>query len=248
MALRWMTLKKGVGNRNGKALREVRVVRDVQTVISKTKNLPFVLPPNFSFRASVAATGTMVAKGAKSILNIVLKGAIYMKRRSPTIQQGILREFIAKLAKLPNRKGEPDVPASLSEMFRTKEYMTEIKAALKRGYSFDDLAKILSELCGFVITSRQMKYHFTRGKNRGLKSKSAKKSGVNRTDENRVPAADSQQKNTAEGAKETLTASDSEMKTSPHDSGFIFKNGAITVPEETQKSGAYSLNTKPEES
>jgi hypothetical protein len=53
--------------------------------------------------------------------------------------------------------------------------MREIKGALNRGYSFDDLAKIFSERCGFAITSRQMKYHFTRGQNRRAKGNSEKR-------------------------------------------------------------------------
>jgi hypothetical protein len=98
-----------------------------------------------------------------------------MKRRSPIIQQGIVTELMIELANLPEREKNPGDPVSLSEVFRTKEYAAEVKAALKKGYTFENLAEIFSERCGVAITARQMKYHFTRGKSQGAKSKSSKK-------------------------------------------------------------------------
>jgi hypothetical protein len=82
------------------------------------------------------------------------------------------------LANLPEREKAPDDPVSLSEIFRTKEYVAEIKGALKRGYSFDDLEKLFTERCGVAVSARQIKYHYTRGTNQGMKSKSGKKAGL----------------------------------------------------------------------
>jgi hypothetical protein len=85
---------------------------------------------------------------------------------------------MSHLANLPEREKGPDDPVSLPEIFRTKEYMAEIRGALKKGYTFEDLAKIFTERCGVAVSARQMKCHFTRGKNRGLKNQSGKKGEV----------------------------------------------------------------------
>ena len=89
-----------------------------------------------------------------------------------------MTELIAELANLPEREKAPNDPISLAEVFRTKEYAAEVKTALKKGYTFENLAEIFSERCGVSVTARQIKYHFTRGKNRGTKSKSSKKAGT----------------------------------------------------------------------
>jgi hypothetical protein len=97
------------------------------------------------------------------------------KGRAIQIQKSVVTDLMSHLASLPECEKGPDDPISLPEIFRTKEYMAEIRGALKKGYAFEDLAKIFSERCGVVVTARQMKYHYTRGKNRGVKSQSNKK-------------------------------------------------------------------------
>jgi hypothetical protein len=82
---------------------------------------------------------------------------------------------MTELANLPEREKNPGDPVSLSEIFHSKEYAAEVKAALKKGYSFENLAEIFTERCGVGVSARQIKYHFTRGKNRGAKSKYGKK-------------------------------------------------------------------------
>ena len=104
-----------------------------------------------------------------------------MKRKSPIIRQGKVTELMAELASLPEREKAPDDPVTLSEMFRTKEYVTEVKAALKKGYTFENLEEIFTERCGVVVSARQIRYHFTHGQNRGVKSKSVKKAEANST-------------------------------------------------------------------
>jgi hypothetical protein len=106
-----------------------------------------------------------------------LKGAIYMERKSPIIRQGKVTELMAELASLPVREKAPEDPITLSEMFRTKEYLTEVKAALKKGYTFENLAAIFTERCNVAVSARQIRYHFTHGQNRGMKNKSCPKSG-----------------------------------------------------------------------
>jgi hypothetical protein len=92
------------------------------------------------------------------------------------IQQGKVIDVMSQLADLPNRGKAPDTTISLPEIFRTKEYIAEIKGALKKGYSFDDLARIFTDKCGVDISARQMKYHCTREKNRRAKNSAGGKS------------------------------------------------------------------------
>jgi hypothetical protein len=97
-----------------------------------------------------------------------------MKQKT-VLQQGSVTEVMSCLSDLPERGKAPDAPVSLSDIFRTKEYAAEINGALKKGYSFDDLAKIFSEKCGVSISARQMKYHCTRRKNLAKKKQPSRK-------------------------------------------------------------------------
>jgi hypothetical protein len=100
------------------------------------------------------------------------------KSRAIQVQKSIVTDLISHLAGLPEREKGPDDPISLPEIFRAKEYMAEIRGALKKGYTFEDLAEIFTERCGVAVSARQLKYHYTRGKNRGLKNQSGKKGEV----------------------------------------------------------------------
>jgi len=96
------------------------------------------------------------------------KGDSNMKQKGKAIQlkQGAVTDMISHLANLPEREKSPDDSVSLPEVFRTKAYMTEIQGALKKGYTFEDLSEIFSEKCGVTVSVRQLKYHYTRGKNK----------------------------------------------------------------------------------
>jgi hypothetical protein len=168
-----------------------------------------------------------------------------MTRKGPVIKQGKVTELMSKLASLPERERDPDEPVSLSEIFRTKEYAAEVKAALKKGYSFENLAEIFSERCGVAVIARQMKYHFTRGKNRGMKSKSGRKAGEIGSIGSRSSSADSPH---VGKAKENPAVTESRAESSSKDSGFVFENGATTGTEKDAKPGAFSINAKPKES
>ena len=98
------------------------------------------------------------------------------QRRQTTIQQGVIADVMSHLSELPKRGKDSGIPVSLSDVFRTKEYVAEIKGALKKGYTFNDLAKIFTERCGVTVSARQMKYHYTRGQNLRAKGKSGAKS------------------------------------------------------------------------
>jgi hypothetical protein len=171
-----------------------------------------------------------------------------MKRKSPIIQQGVVTELMTELANLPEREKAPGDPVSLSEIFHAKKYIADIRGALKRGYSFDDLAQIYSDKCGVAVSARQIKYHFTRGKNRGTKKKSAKKAGEIGGTESHISSADSSEKNAAEGTKESLAVTDLETKSSSKGVGFVFENGATACVEGNAKAGAFGLDTKSKES
>ena len=98
------------------------------------------------------------------------------QRRGTEIKQGAIADVMSCLSKLPERGKAPDMTVSLSEIFRAKEYLAEIKGALKKGYTFDDLAAIFTERCGVNISARQLKYHCTREKNRSAKNSAGGKS------------------------------------------------------------------------
>jgi hypothetical protein len=123
----------------------------------------------------------------------------------------------------------------LSEIFRIKEYIAEIRKALKLGYSFDDLAEIFTERCGVAVSARQIKCHFTREVNRGKKSKSVKKAERNTTTENSVSSEDSSRKDAAQNTQRSVTATgflaDSETKAPSKDTekgtGFVSENSTV---------------------
>ncbi|MDL2264609.1 hypothetical protein LJC31_08155 [Synergistaceae bacterium OttesenSCG-928-I11] len=93
------------------------------------------------------------------------------QRRKTNIKQGALADVMLHLAELPKREKDPTAQLGLSEIFRTKEYMAEIRGALKKGYSFEQLAEIFTERCGVEVTPRQMRYHYTRERNLRTKGK-----------------------------------------------------------------------------
>lgn len=93
------------------------------------------------------------------------------KGRTIQLQKSTVTDLMSHLSGLPEREKGPDDPVSLPEIFRTKEYMSKIRGALKKGYTFEDLARLFSERCGIDISARQLKYHFTRGTKRGLKKR-----------------------------------------------------------------------------
>jgi hypothetical protein len=151
-----------------------------------------------------------------------------MKRKSPIIQQGVVTELMSQLAKLPEREKAPGDPVRLSEIFRTKEYIAEIKGALKRGYSFDDLAKIFTERCEIAVSARQIRYHFTREMNRGKKTKVGKKNEGNRSTKKSALSANSPRKDAAQHEQESPEATD-----------FEAKSGVKTFPKGTEKGTSF---------
>jgi hypothetical protein len=97
------------------------------------------------------------------------------QRRGTAIKQCAVLEVMARLSELPDRGKDPGTSVSLGKIFRAKEYFNEIKTALKKGYTFDDLASIFTEKCGVEVSARQLKYHYTREKNRRSKNNAGRK-------------------------------------------------------------------------
>jgi hypothetical protein len=155
---------------------------------------------------------------------------------------------MTQIANLPERGKTPNDPISMSEIFRTKEYAAEIKAALKKGYTFENLAEIFTERCGIAVSARQIKYHFTRAKNRGVKGKPSKKAGESGDSENHVLPVDSPGKTAAEGVKENFIASDSRTKPFSNSSGFSFENRATAETKRNVDPGAFPIDVRPKES
>jgi hypothetical protein len=168
-----------------------------------------------------------------------------MKRKSLIIQQGKVAALMTELASLPEYEKNPNDPVSLSEIFRTKEYISEVKAALKKGYTFENLAKIFTERCGIAVSARQIKYHFTRGKNRGMKSKTGKKAGDASASVKQTISVDSSGKTVNECVKENFIVSDSRMKTSSNVAGFSFEKRATAEAEGNVDSGAFPIDIWP---
>jgi hypothetical protein len=155
--------------------------------------------------------------------------------------------LMTELASLPECEKNPNDPVSLSEIFRTKEYISEVKAALKKGYTFENLAKIFTERCGIAVSARQIKYHFTRAKNRGVNGKSGRKSGGGNGSESHVSSADSERTDASGGVKEGLIASDSQTEPFLNVSGFAFENRVTAKAEEDVDFNAFSSDMRPKE-
>ncbi len=108
-----------------------------------------------------------------------------MTRKTQTLRHEDVSNLMSHLANLPERKKSPGETIQLSELFRSKEYMSEIRSALKKGYTFGDLAEIFSERCGVSISERQLKYHYTRQMNLRAKGKKSKGVGTAKVSGNR---------------------------------------------------------------
>jgi hypothetical protein len=81
------------------------------------------------------------------------------KVRSIQLQKSTVTDLMSHLASLPEREKGPDDPISLPEIFRTKEYMAEIREALKKGYTFEDLVKIFGRGLNMLIAHFQPFIH-----------------------------------------------------------------------------------------
>jgi hypothetical protein len=113
---------------------------------------------------------------------------------------------MSRLSELPEREKAPGIAVSLGEIFRVKEYMAEIKGALKKGYTFENLAAIFTEKCCVNISARQIKYHYTRAKNLSAKGKSVKKTGARSASRVRASSADAEKTEADGRAKENSVA------------------------------------------
>jgi hypothetical protein len=163
----------------------------------------------------------------------IKKGANGMtQRRQITIKQCAVTDVMSHLSKLPEREKDPGVLLSLSEIFRTKEYAVEIKGALKKGYTFDDLAEIFSERCGAAVTARQLKYHYTRAKNMGTKKKTGVKAEWADASKNGDLSVIPPQKDT-EGDREgeTSATTDSPAKDAPKPADLVQNEGTARTSE-----------------
>ena len=140
------------------------------------------------------------------------------------LQYGAVTGLMSHLANLPEREKSPDDPVSLPEVFRRKDYMTEIRNALKRGYTFEDLSKIFTEKCGVSISARQLKYHYTRG--------------MSKPQTGRVPSPKLSQKGNSVESKERAVA------TKPTEKEI--RNDAEMAPK-AAKSGSFDIDMAQED-
>jgi hypothetical protein len=156
---------------------------------------------------------------------------------------------MSHLSALPECEKSSGAAVSLGEVFSAKEYLAEIKGALKKGYTFDDLAEIFTEKCGVKISARRIKHHFTRAKNSAAKGKSGKKkAGETDTSGDCVSSGDSQLTGAAGRAQENPDASESDLESFSKFSGFSFEKRAISGVKRNVDTDAFSLDTRPKES
>jgi hypothetical protein len=166
------------------------------------------------------------------------------QRRGTIIKQGAVTDIMSRLSELPEREKDPSAAVSLPEIFRAKEYMAEIKGALKKGYTFEDIAAIFTERCGVAVSARQIKYHFTRAKNRSAKGKSGKKIGGTSTPGG-IPSVDFQRVGVVRCVKENRMVPDSAAISSMKVPGFASENSATAGAEGNVDSGVFSIDTRP---
>jgi hypothetical protein len=138
---------------------------------------------------------------------------VTQKRRTIQLQKGVVTDLMKHLAELPECEKGPGNSVSLSEVFRTKEYVAEIRGALKKGYTFEDLAKIFTEKCGIAVSTRQIKYHYTRGRNRGMKNPSGRKSGDIDAQKEHASSKNPPRKDTSGEWEKNLMATERSLKT-----------------------------------
>jgi hypothetical protein len=158
------------------------------------------------------------------------------ERRGTTIKQSAVSDVMARLSELPNRGKDLGASVSLGKIFREKEYFSEIKGALKKGYTFDDLAAIFTERCGVDISARQMKYHYTREKNRRAKSNIGGKPKQPDTSKGGAPRENPPRMGSSgeadADAGDTGTIADASAIHAPEPAAFATSNG-VTYPDET---------------
>jgi hypothetical protein len=129
---------------------------------------------------------------------------------------------MSRLSELPDRGKDPGAAVSLGEIFHTKEYLAEIRGALKKGYTFENLAAIFTEICGVDVSARQLKYHYTREKNRRTKNNVAGKSKGQDAPKDDAPP---------ENPEQTDSCDEAEMAT---------ESGANVPPTQTLEPAAFA--------
>jgi hypothetical protein len=138
------------------------------------------------------------------------------QRKGTAIKQSAVSEVMSSLSELPDRGKDPGTAISLGKVFRTKEYFAEIKGALKKGYTFENLAAIFAERCDVNISARQMKYHYTREKNRRAKNNAGGKP---------------KQPDTSKGSAQSGNSARTDAIDETGDAGSVANAAAIHVPK-----------------
>ena len=83
------------------------------------------------------------------------------KKEAIQMTLGAAADLISKIKELPTREKGPDEVITLSELFHMKDFLTEAKSLIDRGYSARDLARLVTEKCGTDVSARQVKYFIT---------------------------------------------------------------------------------------
>jgi hypothetical protein len=161
---------------------------------------------------------------------------------------------MARLSELPERGKDPGASVSLGRIFRAKEYFNEIKGALKKGYTFDDLAAIFTERCGVNVSARQLKYHYTREKNRRAKNNAdAKPKKTKRSDTSNGGALLEHSTQMGSGEEADADAGDTETAANvsavpaihtPKPEAFVTSSGAACLDETGTETGTFHFEKR----
>ena len=96
-----------------------------------------------------------------------------MSKKKELIQmpRGSVVDLISHIKDLPMREKGPDEMLKLSDLFKMKNFLIEAKSLLERGYSAQDLARLVSKKCGADVSARRIKYFITYSSNSNNKKR-----------------------------------------------------------------------------
>jgi hypothetical protein len=150
---------------------------------------------------------------------------------------GAVTQFISRVRELPVKEKGLESLMKLSQIFEQEGVGTEIEAAIGRGYSFGDLAKILAECSGVAVSDRQLKYHLTRARNKAEKSKKPSRSERGRKTVSPDGKTKARDENVRISENVSRIEPDSHLKTDREAGGEVEGNqsGSFTISREEQE-------------
>ena len=100
------------------------------------------------------------------------------KKKPILLKRSVVMDLVSHLKDLPSRDTNANNVMNLTQIFHAEDFKKEVESLLERGYSHTEIATIINEKCGILVSERQVKYHCTRAANR---TKRGKKGAVKAT-------------------------------------------------------------------